>query len=69
MLILTNTIQGQSVDILIKESAVKKAKICHLTKHANSLLSGALAKDVNKSLEEFALKIVPFLGTLSTETG
>lgn len=67
MLILTNAIQGQSVNIFIKEPAVKK-EICHLTKHVMYFLSGVLAKDVNKSLKEFALKIVPFLGMLNTET-
>lgn len=53
---------------MIKEPEVKKKLLCHLVKHANYLLSGALAKDVNKSLKEFALKIVPFLAMLSTET-
>lgn len=66
MLIL-NAFQGQRVNILIKEPEVKKIT-CHLTNHANYLLSGALAKDTNKSLKEFTSEIVSFPGTLGTET-
>lgn len=69
MLILTNAIHGQSVNILIQESAVKNKIICHLTKHANHLLSEALPKALNKSLKECALQAPPFPGTLGAEAG